>query len=218
MSDAIVAALRRRYHDTGISSRMTVVSKFAADPVYRALLAPGFLPDHGTVVDLGCGRGILLAAIAESRRGLALRGIEIRPGDAAIARHALGADAVIETADLSRAPIPACDVAAILDVLHYLDPAAQDDLLARTAAALRPGGMVVVREADAAAGLRFQAVRWSETIAAALRGDRGRRFHFRSAGDWCRALESQGLVAEVRPMGGGTPFANVLVTGRKGNR
>jgi SAM-dependent methyltransferase len=215
MSDPILVALRRRYRSAGIATRIAVVSKFVGDPVYRALLESGILPDRGTVLDLGCGRGILLAAIAERRSGLKLHGIEVREGDAAIAREALGRAAVIETADLSSARLPPCDLAAILDVFHYLDPAIQDDLLARTIAALRPGGVLVVREADAAAGLRFRAVSWSESIAAALRGDRGRRFHYRSAREWGLALEAMGLATEIRPMGRGTPFANVLVTARK---
>lgn len=216
MSGVTVGAVRRRYRRVPVSDRIGVVSKFAGDPVYRALLEPGVLPDRGTVVDLGCGRGILLAAIAEARPGLELHGIEIRARDAAIAREALGARAAIRTDDLTTAAIPPCDVAAILDVLHYLERKAQDALLARAAAALRPGGAVVIREADAAAGIRFRAVRWSETIAAALRGDRGRRFHFRSAEGWRCALEALGLETLVRPMGRGTPFANILVTGRRG--
>ncbi len=48
-----------------------------------------------------------------------------------------------------------------------------------------------------------------------LRGHWRQRFHYRSASEWRGILESLGLTVDVQPMGMGTPYANVLLAGRK---
>ena len=147
-------------------------------------------------------------------QGATLIGIERAPGEVAIARRALGGAAWIADGDLSRTAIPPADLLLILDVLHYLDFPAQEDLLDRVRAVMEPGGRVVVREADAAGGARFVAVKISERFMALSRGEGTRPFTYRSALDWQNALERRGLTVEVSPMGARTPFANVLLVGR----
>jgi trans-aconitate methyltransferase len=147
--------------------------------------------------------------------GLELLGIERAPKRAAAARSALGGAAEVRQGDLAAAEIPACDAALLLDVLHYLGAADQAALLDRSARALVPGGVLLVREADAAGGLRFALTRAAERLAALARGRWRQRFHYRSAGEWARLLAARGLEVETRPMGRGTPFANVLLVGCK---
>ncbi len=132
------------------------------------------LPGEGRLLDLGCGRGILLSLLVTARerydRGLypegwapppalRLHGIEGGEKPASAARQALEEEAEIVTADLRDADFPAADAVLLLDVLHYLPAAGQEELLARAAAALEPGGLLLIRDADAAAGWRFTATR-----------------------------------------------------------
>jgi hypothetical protein len=49
----------------------------------------------------------------------------------------------------------------------------------------------------------------------ALRFNRGARVRFRAAREIVGRLEEAGLKCEVRPAWGRTPFANVLVVGRR---
>jgi hypothetical protein len=44
-------------------------AKLRRDPVYLAVLRGGWLPDRGTLLDLGCGRGLLLALLAVAGTG-----------------------------------------------------------------------------------------------------------------------------------------------------
>ncbi|HXU29137.1 MAG TPA: DUF2062 domain-containing protein [Thermoanaerobaculia bacterium] len=184
--------------------------------------------ERGVVLDLGCGRGILFSLILAvheigarppgwlpTPQGLRLIGFEGRPKIASQAQKALGGEAEIFTDDLASAELPRCRVALLLDVLHYLPASAQENLLDRVAAALEPGGVLLLRDADAEARGRYWATRVQERLAALVRGDFRQRFRYRSAREWRGMLEARGLVTDTAPLSEGTPYANVLVVGRK---
>jgi uncharacterized protein (DUF2062 family)/SAM-dependent methyltransferase len=229
----------RRYLDAGMLHWELMRGKLRYDPVYFSLLRAGALPGEGRLLDLGCGRGLLLALLTTAREQaesgaypadwappprLDLHGIEGNPKIAKVAQQALGAyasDARIEAADLRDVTtIPSARVILLLDVLHYLPAPAQEDLLARVAAALEPGGLLLIRDADADGGWRFTATRLQERFSALARGHWRQRFHYRSQRDWMEILERLGLAATAEPMAQGTPYSNVLIAGRnhKGDR
>jgi uncharacterized protein (DUF2062 family) len=227
--EALIEATTRRFLDAGLIQCEIVRGKLRHDPVYFALLRDGALPRRGRLLDLGCGRGIALASLVaasdqleqsaypegwQAPPSLQLLGVEADPCRAAAARAALRGRAAIETADLLGTPLPQVDAVLLIDVLHYLPPAEQQLLLSRIAGVLPAGGRLLVREADAGAGWRFLAVRASERLAALWRLDwrRWRQgFHYRPQAEWLDLLASRGLCAEARPMGMGTPYANVLI-------
>jgi trans-aconitate methyltransferase len=196
-----------------------VAGKLRHDPVYATLFAHPDLAEARSVLDLGCGRGILLALLAElarrSGRRVELHGIESRAAHADVARDALGADARIDTGDLATSAILPAEAICLIDVLHYLPETAQASLLDRIARALPPGGVLYVREIDRDAGLRGWLARTAEHVMSTLRAQPTRDFVFRSAAAWRRLLSDAGLAVEECPMDEGTPFANVLLVGRR---
>ena len=219
-----------RYLDAGMFHWEFVRGKLRYDPVYVALLRSGALPPEGRLVDLGCGRGLLLALVRTAREQaekgeypegwppppcLDLHGIEGSQKIAEVALLALGDEARIDTADLCHVEVPPARVILLLDVLHYLPAAAQEDLLARIAAALESGGLLLLRDADADAGWRFTATRIQERACALARRHWRQRFHYRSQAEWMALLEKNGLAATAEPMAQGTPYGNVLIAGRK---
>src|SRR5688572_5207777 len=86
----------------------------------------------------------------------------------------------------------------------------QDALLSAAAAALEPGGVILVREADASAGWRFQAVRFGNRLTALASGAWHQTFAFRTLAEWRESFARHGLEVEGAPAGAGTPFANHL--------
>ena len=229
--DAIMRRASDRYAGTGRISRQFAAGKLKGDPIYRELFAGGGLGSGRVLVDIGCGQGLALAGLAECR-GLAggeagwrsvaapplferLIGIELRPRIASIARQALGQDAEILTGDAVDLVPPVASAVLLLDVLHLMPPAAQEAVISRSAAALEPGGVLVLRDADAGAGSRFAAVRAGNWLKAMAVGNVRQRFHFRTASEWRTRLAEEGLAVDVRPMGGGTPFGNVLLIARR---
>lgn len=228
---ALIEEGARRYKDTGMFHWEFVRGKLRHDPLYFNLLRRGFLPPEGLLLDLGCGRGIVFSLLLAARDlhskgtypsgwappspGLTFHGIEGRPKTAEAARQALSGEAHIETGDLRTAHVPTAEAVLLLDVLHYLPADSQETLLARIATALAPGGVLLIRDADAAAGWRFTATRLQERLSSLARRDFRQRFHYRSAAEWRDLLAKQGLTVDVQPMGMGTPYANVLLAARR---
>jgi uncharacterized protein (DUF2062 family) len=216
-----------RYLDASITAWEFARGKLRMDPVYRATLSSGLVPAGGTLVDVGCGQGLTLALLAEARLSFEggtwprawppppcvdrMVGIESRRRVAAIARHALDGAAEVIEGDARRVALEPARTVLLFDVLHLLPPDDQESLLASIAARLEPGGVVLVREADPGGGWRFAAVRAGNRLKALVAGTwRQQSFHPRSDADWRACFARHGFAVDVRPMGQGTPFANIL--------
>jgi uncharacterized protein (DUF2062 family)/predicted methyltransferase len=215
-----------RYAVASITAWEFARGKLRGDPIYRATLSAEVLRSGTMLVDVGCGQGLTLALLAEARRAVdagtwppdapppprfeRMAGIETRHRVAAIARAALEGDAEIIEGDARTLSMEPASAVLLFDVLHLMRPEEQDALLAETAARLEPGGVVLVREADASAGWRFTAVRLGNRLKAIAFGTRHQSFHARTEAEWRECFARRGFRADVRPMSAGTPFANVL--------
>jgi SAM-dependent methyltransferase len=228
-TDALLEAAADRYLPASITAWEFGRNKLKSDSAYGWIVTNTLLPRTGRLVDIGCGQGLLLAAFATARRWGAegrwpphwtapacydLMGIEQRRRVVALARQALTGEARIVEADLRDVALEPADVIVIMDVLHMLPANAQLTLLQAAVHALRPGGALVVREADRAAGWRFTAVRAGNRITALVRGQWRQRFSFRSEAEWCELIGSFGLAVERIPLGKGPVFGNVLLVAR----
>jgi uncharacterized protein (DUF2062 family) len=234
-TDTEFSELVRRASDRYVGGSITAWefarAKLWSDPIYRAVICDGLLagpdgmPATGTLVDVGCGQGLTLALLSQARSDARsvwplgwspppcfdrLVGIDTRRRVAALASEALRGEADVVVGDARTGVIERADVVLFLDVLHMMSPEEQDALLASAAASLSPRGRLVIREADAAAGLRFSMVSLGNRMKALTFGHWRQRFHFRTVAGWEACFSRLGLHSETRAMGQGTPFANVV--------
>ena len=209
-----------RYPARDRYARHFAYGKLTRDPVFAHLLAHGLLPPGVRILDLGCGQGLLAALLsAEAGRGeWRYRGIDLSARDVARARAATGSNCEFIAGDIRSADFGAADVAILLDVLHYLDPGSQVDVIRRVRAALAPAGVLLVRVADASAGLRFRVTEALDLAVTRLRGHRVARLHSLPLAERRAQLEREGFRVEAAPMSEGTPFANVLMVARYDSR
>jgi uncharacterized protein (DUF2062 family)/SAM-dependent methyltransferase len=223
--EAAFTAAADRYFEQSITAWEFARGKLRRDPLYRALLE-GALPGGDTLVDIGCGQGLALAAIADAARlaqerrwpGDALPpptftqmiGIDTRARVAALATRALGGDAQIVHAFAPEGLPPSMSAALVFDVLHLMTPVEQERLLTAIMAGLSTGGVVLIREADAAAGWSFRAVEIGNRLKNVAVGNWRQRFHFRTSDEWQQLFTDAGWSVVRQPMREGTPFANVL--------
>jgi len=226
-ADPAFAACVRRAADRYLSASITAWEfargKLRGDPLYRTIVTMTSLPSGGTLLEVGCGQGLMLALFAEvnaARRsgewqssGPApdrLFGIETRPRVASMAQRALGDAATVIRADARQSRLERSRLILFLDVLHMMPAEDQERLLSSAAAALDDGGAMLVREPDAAAGRGFTAVRIGNQLKAIVTGNWRQTFHFRTAADWIACFERLGFRVERVGTSEGTPFANVL--------
>lgn len=194
---SLAAAIDRtiaRYRGAPRGDRYYVASKLRSDPVVAAVA--GLDVPFGAVLDLGSGRGQLALCLAELGSCARVRGIDWDARKVAIAARAAGGSASFEQGDVESADLPPSDTILLVDVLHYFPPVRQDAVLARAAAALRPGGRLVVRETDANARGPGKLLRAVERLLVRTGYNRGEKVYFRPAREIEATLEALGL--EVR--------------------
>lgn len=124
------------------------------------------LPDHGVVVDVGCGTGTFAIALAASHRDGSVIAVD---GDAdilAAAEHKRGAEPVDWRRGLAdHLPLDAAGADAVVMslLLHHLDAAGKRAALGEARRVLRPGGRLHIadwgRPADPLMGAGFLALR-----------------------------------------------------------
>jgi len=228
----LVDAAAAPYRPTGRFAWHFARGKLAGDPAFVKLLQCGLIPAHARVLDLGCGQGLLASWLLAAQRAhaagnwpqawpappqtTALRGVELMASDVSRANAALGDAARFEQGDIRSAPFGNADAVVILDVLHYIDRPAQDAVLRRVREALTPGGVLLLRVGDAAAGLPFRISNWVDFIVTRARGHRTAHLYCRPLEEWMQVLQSLGFTVKPMPMSQGTPFANVLLVATVG--
>jgi SAM-dependent methyltransferase len=214
--DAIAQAAER-YRPAGRWAYGFARGKMGNDPAYQRVLELLQGHEQGTLVDVGCGEGHLLALARALYPELRLFGVDHDGDRVDTARVALeGFERLsLEAGDARTVELPGCQVLCCLDVLHYMSPEDQDLLLTRFAEALEPGGILLIRDGREGAGLRSTLTRLSEQLAVALGRHKGEGVHFRDAEATRATLSALGLEVELQDCAQGTPFANVLWIGRK---
>jgi uncharacterized protein (DUF2062 family) len=212
-------AIRRtieRYRNQPTADRVYVAVKLRTDPVVERLAALGAL---GRVIDAGAGRGQMGLFLWELGRITELSGFDPDARKLGVARAAAGESGRYEVNALGayvRAAHSA-DSVLLLDVLHYLTPAEQNDVLASVKQWLRPGGRILIREVAERARLRGTITRLAERIAALTGYNRASRsLGFRPLGETVARLEALGFVCTVDDASAGTPFDNAFIVAELG--
>jgi SAM-dependent methyltransferase len=229
--DRLIDLAAEPYRGAGRFAYGFARGKLRRDPVFRAILERGLLQGCHSVLDLGCGQGLLIAWLRAARRLYAegaawpptwpaapavhcVRGIELMEREVLRARLALGIDCNVTQGDVRSAEFGGHDAVVVLDVLHYLPEASQQQVLQRIRAALPSGGLLVLRVGDADGGFRFRVGRACDQAVLFCRGHGFAKQHCRGATAWQVLLGQYGFDTDATPMSAGTPFANVLLTAR----
>ncbi|MDO4795260.1 MAG: methyltransferase [Brachymonas sp.] len=230
----LLAAATQPYRAAGRFAWHFARGKLSMDPMFAGILANGWIPADARVLDLGCGQGLLaslLLAVDEVAAagawpvqwqpppvGCRVHGLELMPRDVERARAALAAypdRARVEQADIARTEFAESDIVTILDVLHYIPYAAQEQVLSRVYACLVDGGTLLLRVGDKAGGLPFRFSNWVDALVFKVRGHASVAMYCRTVVQWRALLEGIGFVCEVYPMHAGTPFASMMLRAKK---
>jgi len=182
-------------------------SKLATDPLYGAV-AEQLRGTTGTVVDVGCGIGLMAAYLRAEGFEQPVIGLDHDAAKIAQARRAVPS-ATFEVAD-ARDPLPEASSVLILDVLHYFNDDDQQRILGNAARA----DLVIIRVAPGDGSWRHRSTVVAERFARRVRWMKAELLNFPARERIVAAFD--GFTSDVRPMWGSTPFNNYLFVFRRG--
>ena len=179
-----------------------------------------YLPDGEVFVDLGCGYGVWAFYLAQLRPQVRILGSD--PDDdkvqvaAAIARQNGLTRLEFSTGKAQDISLPACSLISLVDILYLIPYDEQIEILQKCAAALLPGGRIMIKEIGSRPRWKYLVNYLEEVLAVrVLRITRGSEFYFRNEQDWKDILDDLGLQASVIQLDAGYPHPHVLILGEK---
>lgn len=192
-------------------------SKLAMDPLYGAVV--GSLRGYRTpLLDVGCGIGILAHCLRASGHEATYIGVDSDEHKLAAARDSAACarlkDAAFRQIDLSCEFPEHSGSVVLLDVLQYLQPDAQQTLIARAASCLTSESILVMRGGLDDGGWRAALTRTADRFGHAVRWMRSSFKAQLQPQELADLLSEHRLSAEFRPLWGRTPFNNWLITAR----
>jgi ubiquinone/menaquinone biosynthesis C-methylase UbiE len=170
-----------------------------------------YLPDTGTILDIGCGFGLFSLYYAQLLPEARFRGLDVNARRVAIATEAarrLGlanAGYAVGDAREYRATDGQHAAAYMLDIVHHIPTETVEPLLAELHKAIRPGGRLIVKDVDTQPAYK----RWF-THALDLLMSPGGEIHYWPAGELHAVLQRIGFRVYRHLMVDILPYPHVL--------
>ena len=192
--------------------------KLATDPLYTgvgALLAGTREP----LLDLGCGIGLLAHVLrtqgfAASYLGVDIDQAKIESARAAASRAEL-TSVRFDVANLAAGFPSHKGSVALLDIVQFLPPQAQDALLEAAISSLTPGAILVMRSGLQRAGWRLRFTRGVDRLARFTRWMNVGPQRYPRREDLEARFARHGLSTTFTPLSGRLPFENWLICARR---
>jgi len=169
-----------------------------------------YLPDQGTVLDIGCGFGLFSLYYAQILPGASFQGVDLSARRIALATAAarrLGLANAAYAVDDARGYRVAGTLAAayMLDIVHHVPPETVEPLLSELHKAIRPGGRLIVKDVDTRPSYK----RWFTHALDLLMSPRG-FIHYWPAAELQLLLERVGFRVYRHLMVDVLPYPHVL--------
>jgi 2-polyprenyl-3-methyl-5-hydroxy-6-metoxy-1,4-benzoquinol methylase len=183
--------------------------------VHRDVFALAANESFGDVVDIGCGRGQLAVALLEAGLARSVLGLDCHAGHLEKARRAAtGLTFTTTMQDLAEVQdVLDADTVLLIDVLYQLESAAQMALLRAAARAARQ--RILIRTLDPDRGIRSVLAIGMERLTRRVSPHSGRHVNVLPVARITETLSDAGFDMSIAPCWRGTPFANILIMGRR---
>jgi len=162
------------------------------------------IPRNGEILDLGCGYGFLCYMLSFTSPNRKIIGVDYDPDkiQVALKGYSRSENMNFICEDLTRYSFESKDAIILGDVLHYLAKEDQKNLLDKCIKNLRPGGMIIIREADSDSTKLHGRTKLTELFSTKILGfnktmDDQKSLHFTTIEELRKVAESHHLQLEV---------------------
>lgn len=215
-SEHALREVLKLHRDSPAKARGQMVVRWRTCPFERI---EARVPRAGKILDLGCGHGLFSVYLAVCSEQRSVVGVDIDDSKIAMARRA--AERLGRQLDFRRDIDGALaqetfSTIVTVDVLYLMAPEAQRDLVRRAAAALEPGGALLIKEMATRPSWKFAWNRLQETAAVRLlKITRGAGLHFVSPEAHRRWMVEAGLTVSEHRLDRGYLHPHHLLEGKK---
>lgn len=149
------------------------------------------LPNRGTIIDLGCGQGIIAKHVARNKNRTVI-GVDL---DAKRLEKSTLANLRFELADIRKYNLKGADAVILSDVLHHISLIDQARVLENIKKSLKKEGLLIIKEIDTAEAIRSKLSRFWDLVFYPKE-----KIYFQNAKVLKRKLEQLGFkVSIIRP-------------------
>ena len=204
------------YRNQSIGARLHTRLRDWSAPLDAVVQA---LPRDGTLLDVGCGHGLVSNEVALRSPLARVLGIDLSETKVASARKSVGARTNVEfrQAALEEVPESGFDAVSLIDVLYLVPEGSWTSFLSACREKLRPGGIFVLKEVGTEPWWKFERLKLQEFMSTRiLRITKGDTMHFESGEELTRRLLSLGFEdVALRPLDSGYASPHLLLTARR---
>ncbi|MBI3399428.1 MAG: class I SAM-dependent methyltransferase [Deltaproteobacteria bacterium] len=183
-----------------------------------------YIPDNAEILDFGCGYGILIDLIDTKKNNCRITGIDINEKRIEALKEKnphnqyISGDVLIEANKLLSENLK-FDCIIIFDVLYLLHPERQREMIRISSKILKPSGVLLIKEMDKKALLRFawtylQEFFFVKIIKMTKTKENG--LYFMSTEEISKELSANDMQTEIVKMGS-ISHPHVLIIGKKHN-
>jgi 2-polyprenyl-3-methyl-5-hydroxy-6-metoxy-1,4-benzoquinol methylase len=197
------------------SERLHVTARLRSCPI--AAIADA-TPSSGRILDFGCGHGAVSLYLAFTSSAREITGVDVDGDKLVHARAAADAAALpirFEQVEPGYRPTGQWDAITIVDVLYLLGEQAALEVVDASAAALAPGGVLLIKEIDVRPRWKFWLAAGQEFLSTkVLRITKGSRVRFLPPAQFEARLVGAGLEVEHRSLHRGRMHPHHLIVAR----
>jgi cyclopropane fatty-acyl-phospholipid synthase-like methyltransferase len=218
VSDAAATAARRAYASESFATRVHLALRWRTCP-FGAVADS--VPFGGAILDAGCGHGLFALYLAVQSQARRITGVDIDEEKLAIARRAARTALVDDRVDFRSVkpdwlPDGHWDAIVEVDMLYLLGRPRAAVWLERAAAALEPGGRLVVKELDVTPAWKARWSRFQEVLATrVVRITEGEDLELIPHTDVAAAMRAAGLTVDVQRLDRGRLHPHYVAIGTR---
>jgi len=170
------------------------------------------IPKKGTIIDIGCGYGLLANYLALRSSKRDVTGIDLSVGRISVAQRTTDSRKKIkfELMDALDLQLGEYDTVVMSDFLHHIDCKAQEELLARCYQDLPAGSFLVIQEVDNRPLWKY----WFAIMIDKILNVGGRQF-FRNRQELQKLLQRIGFHVKTKKVDKSLPLSDILFLCRK---